>query len=75
MNIRLGKIICPDEPVARDAVHIAIVPLIAGEALSPGKPIRLSLVDKKIAVSEPKRYGGIGIVDPFIKIREKIPPP
>lgn len=66
MNIRLGKIICLDEPVARDAVHIAIVPLIAGETLSPGVPIRLSLADKNIAISEPTRYEGIGIVDPFI---------
>lgn len=51
----------PDENSVRDAIHIAIYPLIAGELLKPGQQI--GIVDNKGFLNAPKK---IGIVDPFL---------
>lgn len=60
MNLSLGRII--DSPQERDAIHIAIAPVIAGEVLHPGQPIGFK--DDEITawiIDTP-----IGIVDPFL---------
>ncbi len=51
------------EPVgdSRDAVHVAIVPAIAGEWLTPGSDV--TLIDGKAHRTE----RGVGIVDPFLR--------
>lgn len=55
----LGKII--SEPMAqRDAVHIAVAPVVAGDRLAPGQPI--GFVGETVGVSAKP----IGIVDPFL---------
>lgn len=54
----LGTIIGPDEK--RDAIHLAVLPAMAGARLYPGQSISLR---DGIAVPDEK---GLGIVDPFI---------
>lgn len=58
-NELLGEFI--DDPRAqRDAVHIAVMPCIAGESLEPGEHVGVS---DGAAVSDAKH---VGIVDPFL---------
>lgn len=66
----LGMIIGPDEK--RDAIHLAVEPVVAGEDLRPGEPV---LLTDGIAFST-RRYRPdrpvnepVGIVDPFIEGR------
>src|SRR5687768_16079234 len=59
----LGKIIT--SAVQRDAVHIAIAPVIANERLKPGQPIGFKTPgDPTIVTGRGTR--SIGIVDPFL---------
>lgn len=57
----LGKIHWREEK--RDAVHLAVEPVTAGEELSPGAPIR---VEKGVARRAYRREA-MGIVDPFLE--------
>jgi len=59
MNPHLGKLV--DETAQRDAIHIAIAPVVAGEALEPGQHVGL-LAGRASAAAKEK----IGIVDPFL---------
>lgn len=54
----IGKII--DETAGRDAIHLAVEPVIAGASLNPGQDIGLR--DGKAFPSRPY----VGIVDPFL---------
>lgn len=57
---QLGKII--EGEAFRDAVHVAIAPVLAGEWLTPGQRVKL-----KDGVAYPATYGEhIGVVDPFL---------
>jgi len=57
----LGTII--DDKQKRDAIHLAVEPVVAGEALRPGNHIRVSKgVAHRAATGE-----GMGIVDPFLQ--------
>ena len=56
----IGKILSPEED-QRDAIHIAIIPVIAGEKLLAGD--RVDLNEEGEAV---ERGPTIGIVDPFL---------
>ena len=47
----------------RDAIHIAVAPVVAGQGLKPGNSIQL--VDGKAFLDFLGR--GIGVVDPFLK--------
>jgi hypothetical protein len=52
----------------RDAIHVAVVPLIAGQKIYRGDNFKLSSTDYRVAYST--REGAedaIGIVDPFLK--------
>lgn len=60
----LGTII---EDGGRDAIHLAVEPVIAGETLNPGQDI--GIVDGKAFHSGAKLNKWVGIVDPFIKRR------
>lgn len=57
--IDLGKLIKDTSP-KRDAVHVAVAPVTAGERLSPGTPIAIS---GGVAVAS---KNPVGIVDPFL---------
>lgn len=60
----LGTII--DEKAGRDAIHIAVEPVVASQRLYPGQDIGLREDGQAIALPEghPK---ALGIVDPFLK--------
>lgn len=61
----LGTIIGPGEK--RDAIHLAVEPVVAGESLAPGDHI-----DVKDGVATSTDVGaGLGIVDPFLTKRVK----
>lgn len=59
-EVKLGELCGPT--AQRDAIHIAVAPVVAGEELSVGQPV--SLCDGK-AVEDYENP--IGIVDPFLK--------
>ena len=59
-KLGLGKIITTDQE--KDAIHIAVAPMIAGEALSPGAHVGL-LQDGRVA----RNTTHVGVVDPFLK--------
>lgn len=67
-NVRLGQIISPDEVVNRDAIHVAVVPCVAGEQLYTRSPVRLRLGSTDVVVSAHVITDAncIGIVDPFL---------
>jgi hypothetical protein len=60
-DVKLGTLI--DGHAFRDAVHIAVVPMIAAERLKPGQHVGI--------ISAGRIAGGaiakIGVVDPFLK--------
>lgn len=53
----------------RDAIHIAVLPVTAGEDLRPGDPVTLAYGTSDIVIGASDDYGvnpSIGIVDPFL---------
>lgn len=63
-DVKLGEIIGEPDEAKRDAIHIAVAPVIAGDKLSPGQDVGFLDAERtKVGcVNEP-----IGIVDPFLK--------
>lgn len=59
---KIGKFL--DEGETRDAVHIAVAPVVATEQLSPGD--RIGFVEAGNTEKVGKRNDGPGIVDPFL---------
>lgn len=62
----LGTII--DETQKRDAIHLAVLPVIAGQRLEPGDDV--AVVDGKAFSDDPETGDPLphtGIVDPFLK--------
>lgn len=65
-DVPIGKLV--DETAQRDAIHIAIAPVIAAEKLSPGQHIGfVGDSTERVAYHEVHNKGKyIGIVDPFL---------
>jgi hypothetical protein len=63
---KLGKKITGE--ASRDAIHIAVVPLIAGQELHAGETFRLAWGTDNTAIRAADEYGfdAIGIVDPYL---------
>lgn len=59
-DVILGKIIETEQE--RDAIHVAVAPVIAGERLYPGQPIGLMDGGGRATSNGPH----VGIVDPFL---------
>src|SRR6185437_9142500 len=57
-NEMIGTILGPE--AKRDAIHVAVEPVVAGEMLQPGTHVKL--VDGKAY----RGFPAIGIVDPFV---------
>jgi hypothetical protein len=57
----LGTLI--DDTQKRDAIHLAVEPVVAGELLMPGDDINVAGGVAKLA----RRGEGLGIVDPFLR--------
>ena len=65
-DLKLGQLIPPGANVVRDAIHIAVAPVVAGEKLKPGAIVHLS--KDGIAFNYGKNAPDVspGIVDPFL---------
>lgn len=65
-NVELGQLITT--PQQRDAVHVAVIPLIAGESLQRGECFRLKHRTNNVALrgeyNNPSEV--LGVVDPFL---------
>jgi hypothetical protein len=61
-DVTLGKIIPPDRPVARDAVHVAVLPVTADQDLMAGEHVGL-----RNGRASRRFQPHIGIVDPFLR--------
>ena len=59
---RIGSLIVGD--AQRDAIHVAVAPVVAGCLLHPGE--RVGIVDGK---ATPATAFQIGVVDPFLSVR------
>jgi hypothetical protein len=60
-DIGLGKLVA-DPAQQRDAVHIACIPVVAGETLAPGA--RVTMLDGLAFATG--ATDGIGVIDPFL---------
>lgn len=70
MEVNLGYI--PDRLAQRDAVHVAVIPLIAGETLHPGDKFKLAYGKDDTALRADYNAANddgtvVGVVDPFMK--------
>lgn len=63
-DIALGVLIESDQP--RDAIHVAVIPVVAGERLRPGEHVALSEAGSNVAQSSDD--GCVGIIDPFLRL-------
>jgi hypothetical protein len=59
-DLKLGQLVIGEQH--RDAIHIAVAPVVAGESLEPGAHV--GLLPNGAAVCG---YNAIGVVDPFLK--------
>jgi hypothetical protein len=62
-HLKLGQL--TDEVQRRDAIHIAVVPVVAGAVLAPGA--KVEIVDDTAVPADP----GVGVVDPFLRAEVK----
>lgn len=62
-DVKLGEVI--RDPQKRDAIHIAVAPVIADEELKPGQHVGFTESQNMVRVGSQSRH--IGIVDPFLK--------
>lgn len=62
-EVKLGEILTPSHDKTRDAIHVGVVPVVAGEGLRPAQKVKV-----RDGVAYPanasERY--TGIVDPFL---------
>lgn len=64
-NTVVGELIEPNQP--RDAIHIAVAPVVAAQTLAPGQHIGFTGEDTvHVMVVEPAM--AVGIVDPFLTV-------
>jgi len=61
-EITIGKLVLEEKGVKKDAVHVALAVVTAGESLEPGQHVGIKPDGKAGTVDEL-----IGIVDPFLK--------
>jgi len=60
----LGSILSEDEMENRDAVHIAVLPVVANNDLSPGEHVGFTDIDELAVDTSCDKH--IGIIDPFL---------
>lgn len=58
-DVKLGEL--PTGPVERDAIHVAVIPMVAGEMLRPGD--RVGVLRDGVAC---RSENVVGIVDPYL---------
>jgi hypothetical protein len=60
-DVKLGQLAGPD--AKRDAVHVAVVPVVAAKTMTAGTPVGIN--EDGSAIETP-RQSSIGVVDPFL---------
>lgn len=68
----LGKFLPDDHDQHRDAVHIAVMPVVAGEELQPGEKVRIKFGTTDVAMSAEYNDDYVGLVDPFLKCQWEV---
>lgn len=63
-ELGIGKIITT--PQERDAIHVALTPVVAGEELQPGQHVGVMLCEDGRYHAHTGAFPNIGIVDPFL---------
>ncbi len=63
---KLGQLITTNEP--RDAIHIAVAPVVANQTLKPGEPIDFAIKGNVELVDKCCMQLAVGIVDPFLTL-------
>lgn len=63
-NLQLGQIITTHQE--RDAIHVAVLPVITGEALLPGQHVGFSKNGYRVVSAPVEPYRLVGIIDPFL---------
>lgn len=68
-TLKLGNLVSADNYNKRDATHIAVAAVEAGEDLKPGEHVGLN--KDGLAVAFIREEHNIGIVDPFLRVNVK----
>lgn len=71
-EVELGKVLKENEG-AKDAIHIAVIPVYTNETLSPSQYVKLAYhKDGKYYVSACSKKESVGVVDPWLprKVKE-----
>lgn len=63
-SVVLGKLVCGDQH--RDAIHIAIAPVVANERLKPGQRVAFVDGDTTLVRKSDNREDIVGIIDPYL---------
>lgn len=63
---KIGTVLAPDD-TGRDAIHIAVVPVVADMDLRPGQHIGLQSDGTAVVASTDFGVAAIGIVDPYLR--------
>lgn len=64
----IGKFLTGDEE--RDAIHVAVLPVVAGEDLYAGDPVAFAFGTTKVVIRALDDYGrrpSVGIIDPYLR--------
>lgn len=70
--VEVGQYVPPGEEAHRDAIHIAVLPVMCQEDLWPGGYLRFARNSStEVLEADPDSKNAVGIVDPFLK--EMIP--
>jgi hypothetical protein len=51
----------------RDAIHVAIAPVVAGEVINPGEHVGFPVGDASAVFRESSEIEAIGVVDPYLR--------
>lgn len=62
-TLEIGKLII--KPENKDAIHIAVCPVVAGKKLKPGEHVGLESINNQLIANSTSEK--IGIIDPFLK--------
>lgn len=68
-NATLGKLITDGER-RRDAVHVPLAPVTAGQRLLPGEPVKFDPPDQRETVGRCRPEEALGVVDPFLVMND-----
>lgn len=66
----LGKLIPESRSPRRDAVHIAVMPVVAGEELRPGDKLRIQFGTADVVMCGEYNDDYVGRADPFLELAE-----